>query len=252
MSSPHYKPIVHIASADEPGNHLTGNLFGLTTMSMTATSIYAAGSSRYIFEVDRTSGEQRQLYESHSSSVRNPLVVDGILYATTATNDMDSHGIIEAWRLSDSASLWHFSVDRPACYVYSPLVVADGVLYASTTFGGIYALNALTGALVWGYHTEIDANYRGPFFLTVHENVLYCGADSSAMHTTATLGTVFALDARDGRELWGYKVNRSWAGGAPTVVDGIVVYRCLERCCGMRFKPKMGLYYGVIKGYHPL
>ncbi len=42
------------------------------------------------------------------------------------------------------------------------------------------------------------------------------------MHTIATLGTVFALDAHDGHELWGYKVNTSASGGAPTVVDEVV------------------------------
>ena len=222
MSSPYHKPIVHIASADEPGNHFSGGFFRSGTASLTPASIYASGSRRYLFAVDRASGAQQQVYECHGSDVSNPLVVDGILYATTTTDGVDSHGIIEAWTLSDSASLWHFSLDRTACYVHSPLVVADEVLYASTTCGGIYALNALTGAFVWGYHTGIDANYHGPFFLTVHENVLYCSADGGAVHTTATLGTMFALDARDGHELWGYKVNTSWAGGAPTVVDGIV------------------------------
>ncbi len=222
MSSSYHKPIVHIASADEPGNHFSGGFFRSGTVSLTPASIYASGSRRYLFAVDRASGAQQQVYECHGSDVSNPLVVDGILYATTATDGVDSHGIVEAWRLSDFASLWQFSLERPACYMYSPLVVANGVLYVSTTYGGIYALNALTGVFVWGYHTGIDANYHGPFSLTVHENVLYCSADSSAVHTNATLGTVFALDAHDGHELWGFKVNTSWASEVPTVVDGIV------------------------------
>ncbi len=219
---PDHKPIIHIASTDEPGNHLSGDLFRLATMSLTPTTIYAAGSTRYLFAVDRASGEQQHVYESSGSFVSNPLVVNGILYATTVTAGMDSHSVIEAWRLSDHTSLWHFSTDRPACYIYSPLVVAHEILYASTTNGGTYALDALTGALLWGYHTEVDAQYHGSFFLTIHKNVLYCGAGSGAMHTTATLGTVFALDARSGRDLWGYKVNTSGVGGAPTVVDEIV------------------------------
>ncbi len=223
MSSPHHKPIVHIASTEEPGNHLNGSLLNLTTMCLTPTNIYAAGSGRYIFAVDRASGEKQHVYESQNSTIRNPLVVDDILYTTTTTEGMeDSRGIIEAWRLSDSAPLWHFSMPRLACYVYSPLVVAHRVLYASTTPGGIYALDALTGVFLWGYHTENDAQYHGSFFLKVHKHILYCGAASGAMHTTATLGTVFALDARDGRELWGYKVNTSSASGVPTVVDEVV------------------------------
>ena len=219
---PDPKPVIHIAATDEPGNSLSGELFNLATMSLTATSVYAAGSTRYLFAVDRASGEQQAVYECHGSFVNHPLVVNDILYAVTTTEGMDSHGVIESWRLSDHASLWLFSLDRPTYYVSSPLVIAHGVLYASTTHGGIYALDALTGARLWGYHTEMDAQYHGSFFLTEHQNVLYCGANSSAMHTTATLGTVFALDARDSRELWGYKVNYSWAGGAPIVVDGIV------------------------------
>ena len=222
MSSPNHKPIIHTALIDEPQNHLSGSLFRLATMSLTSTTLYAAGSAHYLFAVDRTTGQQQHVYESLGSTVMNPLVANGILYATTATNGIDSHGIIEAWRLSDHTPLWHFSLPRVACYVYSPIVVADGVLYASTTVGGIYALNALTGTILWGYHTEVDAQYHGSFFLTVQKNVLYCSADSSATHTTATLGTVFALDARDGRELWGYKVNTSSTSASPTLVNEIV------------------------------
>jgi quinohemoprotein ethanol dehydrogenase len=81
----------------------------------------------------------------------------------------------------------------------TPLVI-DGVMYASSNFGRVYALDAASGKELWTYDPQIDGQWaryaccdavnRG---LVAFRGVLYVGALDGWLH---------AIDARTGRRLW--------------------------------------------------
>ena len=81
----------------------------------------------------------------------------------------------------------------------TPLVI-DGVMYATSNFGRVYALDAASGQELWTYDPQIDGQWaryaccdavnRG---LAAFRGVLYVGALDGWLH---------AIDARTGRRLW--------------------------------------------------
>jgi quinohemoprotein ethanol dehydrogenase len=81
----------------------------------------------------------------------------------------------------------------------TPLVI-DGVMYASSNFGRVYALDAASGKELWTYDPGIDGQWaryaccdavnRG---LVAFQGVLYVGALDGWLH---------AIDARTGQRLW--------------------------------------------------
>ena len=81
----------------------------------------------------------------------------------------------------------------------TPLVI-DGVMYATSNFGRVYALDAASGRELWTYDPQIDGQWaryaccdavnRG---LAAFQGVLYVGALDGWLH---------AIDARTGRRLW--------------------------------------------------
>jgi quinohemoprotein ethanol dehydrogenase len=81
----------------------------------------------------------------------------------------------------------------------TPLAI-DGVMYATSNFGRVYALDAASGKELWTYDPQIDGQWaryaccdavnRG---LAAFRGVLYVGALDGWLH---------AIDARTGRRLW--------------------------------------------------
>jgi quinohemoprotein ethanol dehydrogenase len=107
-------------------------------------------------------------------------------------------------------------------------IVVDGVMYTSGPWGYVYALDAVTGKLLWKYDPDVRGGYgryaccdvvnRG---VAVWKGRVYVGSLDGYLH---------AIDARTGRRLW--RVNtlpphstRSYyfVTGAPLVAGNVVV-----------------------------
>ncbi len=88
--------------------------------------------------------------------------------------------------------------------------VEDGVVYAGSWSGLLYAFNTSTGALLWSYQTA--SNGQNDTSPAVNNKKVFFGSID---------GLVYALDARTGAKLWSYQT-----GGAilssPSVIDGVV------------------------------
>ncbi len=94
---------------------------------------------------------------------------------------------------------WDYKLGTSRGQEATPLVI-DGVLYASSNFGRVYALDAATGKELWKYDPQVDGQWaryaccdavnRG---LVAFDGVLYVGAIDGWLH---------ALDARTGARLW--------------------------------------------------
>jgi PQQ-dependent dehydrogenase (methanol/ethanol family) len=117
---------------------------------------------------------------------------------------------------------WIFQTDIRESLETSPIVV-NGVMYVSTSFDHVYALNAQTGEMYWHYkHTMgpittycCGPNNRG---VAVYQDKVY----------VATLDAMLvALDAKTGNVVWKQQIADPTLGYsetmAPTAVDGKIL-----------------------------
>ena len=95
---------------------------------------------------------------------------------------------------------------------------ADGVVYVTSAAGKVYALNAASGTILWTYNAhaiDYDLSSSTAYFvqtLAVANNLVY----------GATLNKLYALDARNGHEVWSALASTRSMFGSPTVTGGRV------------------------------
>jgi PQQ-dependent dehydrogenase (methanol/ethanol family) len=117
---------------------------------------------------------------------------------------------------------WVFQTDVTASLETSPIVV-NGIMYVTTSFDHVYALDARTGQELWHYKQEL-----GPI------STYCCGPNNrgvAAAGNTIYLATLdsklVALDAKTGKRLWETDIADPELGYsetmAPTVVNGKVL-----------------------------
>jgi alcohol dehydrogenase (cytochrome c) len=117
---------------------------------------------------------------------------------------------------------WIFQTDLRESLETSPIVV-DGVMYVTTSFDHVYALNAQTGEMYWHYKYDMGPittfccgpNNRG---VAVYQDKVYF----------ATLDArLVALDAKTGNPVWSQQIADPTLGYsetmAPTAVDGKIL-----------------------------
>jgi quinohemoprotein ethanol dehydrogenase len=107
-------------------------------------------------------------------------------------------------------------------------VVVDGVMYTSGPWGYVYALDAVTGKLLWKYDPEVSGGYgRYSCCDVVNRGVAVW---NGRVYVASLDGYLHALDARTGRRLW--RVNTLpahsrhayyFVTGAPLVAGDAVV-----------------------------
>ena len=117
---------------------------------------------------------------------------------------------------------WIFQTEVKESMETSPIIV-DGVMYVTTSFSHVYALNAQTGEELWHYKQPLGPittyccgpNNRG---VAVYEDKVYLATLDSKM---------VALDAKTGKKVWQVDIADPELGYsetmAPTVVKGKVL-----------------------------
>jgi PQQ-dependent dehydrogenase (methanol/ethanol family) len=117
---------------------------------------------------------------------------------------------------------WIFQTEVVESMETSPLIV-NGIMYATTSFSHVYALNAATGAQIWHY-----AHKMGPI------TTYCCGPNNrgvAALGDKVYLGTLdarlVALDAKSGKVVWNVEIADPELGYsetmAPTAVNGKIL-----------------------------
>lgn len=97
----------------------------------------------------------------------------------------------------------------PATGLLSSPAVTNGVVYAGSYDGNLYALDAKTGEKLWSYPA-------GGFVISspaVANGVVYIASD---------VAILYALDARTGAKLWDETSLGIGAFASPAVADGMV------------------------------
>ena len=117
---------------------------------------------------------------------------------------------------------WIFQTEVVESMETSPLIV-NGIMYATTSFSHVYALNAATGAEIWHYKHKM-----GPI------TTYCCGPNNrgvAAFGDKVYLGTLdaklVALDAKSGKVVWETQIADPEKGYsetmAPTAVNGKIL-----------------------------
>jgi outer membrane protein assembly factor BamB len=107
---------------------------------------------------------------------------------------------------------WSFIKGRE---VFSSPAVANGVAYVGSLDGNLYALNAITGALLWSYVTGAEVAESSP---AVANGVVYVGSYDN---------NVYALNATTGAKLWSFATG-FWVTSSPAVANGVVYIGSLD------------------------
>jgi quinohemoprotein ethanol dehydrogenase len=119
---------------------------------------------------------------------------------------------------------WSFDLDTHRGQEATPLVV-DGVMYFTSAWSKVFAVNAATGTLIWSYDPKVprewgvnaccDVVNRG---VAVWKGKVYAGTLD---------GRLVALDAASGKLVWEQlTIDKNWRytiTGAPRVVKGKVI-----------------------------
>ncbi len=143
--------------------------------------------------------------------VAQPVVVDGRIF----TLDTDSH--LSAFNIENGATLWGINVrakDEDDAVIGGGMGFADGILYVTTGYDEVLAVNPQNGGIIWRV-TIPSAARAAP---TVMDGRIYVSTLDNRL---------IALNARDGAMLWehsGFSESAGLVGAAsPTATRSIVI-----------------------------
>lgn len=148
------------------------------------------------------------------SSKRNlllatPVVKNGVVYT------QDAEGTVRAFRLEDGKEIFKQNLlslnknDSSSGLNGVGLALDSKNLYALAGFGGVFALNAEDGEILWRH--DLNVPIRTP--PSVSQNLLFVQTIDNQL---------IALNVSDGSELWRYTISSEdtiYAGGGSPVID---------------------------------
>ena len=138
-----------------------------------------------------------------------PVVLNNRVYV------MDSKGLVSAFGLKDGKRLWKNRLQaeiggfKESKSRASGLAVDEHFLYATTGFGGVFAMDAKTGASKW--RKVMESPIRIAPTIT-----------GSMLLIQTVDNTIYALDKKNGQEIWKFSVAQEdtvLAGGASPAYD---------------------------------
>jgi alcohol dehydrogenase (cytochrome c) len=163
------------------------------------------------------------------------------------------HGSYKGWHYSALDQINKSNVKNlKVAWIHSPStgkrgiqsfpLVADGILYYTSTTGQIWALDAATGAFIWNYKAKIDEERANSTFFNPYNRGVAIGYGKVYMGTVD--GRLIALDQKTGQVVWDNMIVTVEKGakgftGAPVIVKDKVVIGSwggeLSGCCGPVF-----------------
>ena len=129
---------------------------------------------------------------------------------------------INTWNVGKLRAVWIFQTEVQEVLATTP-IIANGVMYVTTAFNHVYALNAKTGEEYWHYKhamAPITTSCCGPINrgVAVYDDKVYMATVDAKL---------VALDAKSGSVVWQTEIadaSRGYAETmAPTAVDGKIL-----------------------------
>lgn len=210
--------VVYIGSWDHNFyalNAYSGNeLWSFTTEGLVDTSPCVYNGAVYVssnvgggvstfYALNASTGSE--IWRTRDFIMSSPTIVEGIVY-------MAQYPSVVAFNATDGNEIWRTYIGNNLGT--SAPAVLNGVVYKSVQSGGnsiygsIYALDDLTGNIIWSHATEgsIDSSP------CVANNLVFVGSDDSK---------IYALDAIVGTEIWNYTTGGE-VNSSPATHDGLV------------------------------
>ena len=236
---------VDVAFTDAPAggelyafNASTGNLAwkynsGLWLHSSPAVydgKVYIGNSGGQILALDATTGNPSWTYfirlDGSNSSFGSAYPVNSALSAGDGLVYLGMSQKVQTLNSSNGVFIWSGNIKGGV--TFSTPVVANGIVYVSTTIGGtqqnledggISALNATSGESLWN-HTVGSIRYSSP---AVADGIVFVGSDEMSIMTHASAGghTVYALNCATGATIWTYTTGGE-VYSSPAVAYGVV------------------------------
>jgi len=154
---------------------------------------------------------------------------DGANWMSTGrTYDEQRHSPLDkinAGNVKQLGLAWHHDFDVINRGQQATPIVVDGVLYVSTAWSKVFAFNAKTGELLWGY----DPKVPGEWAINACCDVVNRGVAvwKGKVYVGTLDGRLVALDAATGKPVWDVltidKSQRYAISGAPRVLKGKVI-----------------------------
>lgn len=186
-------------------------------------------SQSYLFAVDAATGAQIWRIQVHNQSFTAPQIVNTTLYlASWALKQQGGPDVTDSYVYAYSASngslLWRS--DKVGDYIIATPTVVNGVVYCGSRDTFLYAFKADTGKLLRRTHLG-GAVFSSP---QVDGGVIYVGiiatssaaAVNSTIDTTQPQGTLVAINANTGVQLW-QQVIANYQG-TPVAVSQATLY----------------------------
>lgn len=140
----------------------------------------------------------------HEFLISQPLINGGYAYT------LDAEGLMRAFRLSDGETIWGTMLESKDKYVDDTAIkgvgmaMEGGVIYATTGFGTVFAVNAEDGKILWQKDTHTLLRIAP---VIAAGKILVQSVDNK----------LIALDVRNGEKLWDYDIameNTTMVGGS--------------------------------------
>jgi len=189
-----------VESGDLEWQFETGHRVWATPLIISDT-VYVGSMDRHLYALNLSDGRVRWDFEGGGAFAGTPALRDGVLYMGAFDDKfyaIDAETGVQLWIFSGENWFW----GGPAIY--------EGVIYTADVDGNVYALDE-TGKQIW--RKVLGTSVRaGPVV----------AEDGSTLFVASEDGTLHALDAADGFELWSVKGEGQML--SPPVVDGAAVY----------------------------
>ena len=200
-------------------------------------AVYITSDDSFLYALDEATGGLKWKFETQGRVASSPAVRDGVVYFGSYDGSfyaVDSATGMEKWKFNTeyerrfAAPGIHGNLpahqiipDAWDFYQSSP-VVDSGHVYFGSGDGNVYALDAMSGALRWKFHTG-DVVHSSP---AIADGTLYIGSFDTWL---------YAIDAASGTERWRFKTgedpvryNQTGLTSSPVVVGGTVYFGCRD------------------------
>jgi outer membrane protein assembly factor BamB len=175
--------------------------------------IYAGTAQNAVYALDAATGKQ-VWWRATSTTDNGQLAVAG---GAVVIADPDQGGVF-ALEGATGQQRWRISTDGNGVLGLAAEgdVVFGGYAAKSNTTGGVTALSATTGTLLWTttFEQNLDTNGGG------------LAAAAGAVYATTSNGEIYAYRAATGTLLWRFHRRGVAFGGASLLASGGVVYTC--------------------------
>ncbi len=215
----------------------TGIEIDLSSPTVANGVVYIGDQFDGVYALNALTGAPLWHYTTGDIVYSSPSVANGVVYFGSYDHN------VYALNALTGAKLWNFTAGD---VVSASAAVANGVVYIGSWDHNVYALNATTGAEIWSY----DTGYQIEFSPAVANGAVYVGVyltaldaatggvlwgsnlpsgDSSpaiangVVYVGSDLGSVHALNAATGPELWNFAIgNGAGVRSSPAVVNGML------------------------------